>query len=528
MITLRQNSNVGNTDLQTSFKSPKTDIFCKSTDTKPTNVPNGTTLTEIDTGDTYIFSAATDEWLSYTPVPHIRKMSGSVVNFNGNGTLLDSLKAAITAVQNLNGYANPWPAGGGVNKFDEVTELGSISDTTGEDTPSTTTLRSKNYIPCQPNTQYYVAGPNINFAGARFYDTNKAFISALTSGNTANKVITTPADCYYIRLSFTSAYGTTYSNDIAINYPSSVTTYSPYANICPISGFTGVNAVRAGKNLIDDSKYYRTNAQVKVFGQTDNTTFKTYLKAGTYIASIPNYSSNTSIWYQSATVAATNGGRIDLGDSFNIPEDGYYRIWVYSPGSDVDNITKLQLELGSTATAYEAYDGDTYSVTWQDDAGTVYSGTVNIVSGVLTVTHVMIDVKSATLTGGWGLSDDFCTLGVTVTGAKSGETILGSIRRYSATGMTWRTWTINSTTLGVSFDRNVMLANGYDGSTAASLRTAAAAYEASLADGTDVLVYALATPATYQLDPTTVRSLVGQNNVWADTGDIVEAGLYTS
>lgn len=34
------------------------------------------------------------------------------------------------------------------------------------------------------------------------------------------------------------------------------------------------------------------------------------------------------------------------------------------------------------------------------------------------------------------------------------------------------------------------------------------------------LVYELATPLTYQLTPQTVTALVGQNYVWADTGDV--------
>jgi hypothetical protein len=35
-----------------------------------------------------------------------------------------------------------------------------------------------------------------------------------------------------------------------------------------------------------------------------------------------------------------------------------------------------------------------------------------------------------------------------------------------------------------------------------------------------------ATPITYQLTPTQVKSLLGTNNVWADTGDVNEA-VYT-
>ena len=34
------------------------------------------------------------------------------------------------------------------------------------------------------------------------------------------------------------------------------------------------------------------------------------------------------------------------------------------------------------------------------------------------------------------------------------------------------------------------------------------------------LCYELATPLTYQLTPQTVTALVGQNYVWADTGDV--------
>jgi hypothetical protein len=39
------------------------------------------------------------------------------------------------------------------------------------------------------------------------------------------------------------------------------------------------------------------------------------------------------------------------------------------------------------------------------------------------------------------------------------------------------------------------------------------------------LVYELATPITYQLTPTQVKSLLGSNNVWADCGDVID-GKY--
>lgn len=43
------------------------DIFCNSTDTKPTaNLVNGSKLTEVDTGKTYLFDEVNEEWTEYS------------------------------------------------------------------------------------------------------------------------------------------------------------------------------------------------------------------------------------------------------------------------------------------------------------------------------------------------------------------------------------------------------------------------------------------------------------------------------
>ncbi|MGJ1042724.1 hypothetical protein ACR77V_12870, partial [Staphylococcus epidermidis] len=38
----------------------------------------------------------------------------------------------------------------------------------------------------------------------------------------------------------------------------------------------------------------------------------------------------------------------------------------------------------------------------------------------------------------------------------------------------------------------------------------------------------LNTPITYQLTPTQIRTLVGNNNIWADTGDIISGKYFKS
>ena len=111
-----------------------------------------------------------------------------------------------------------------------------------------------------------------------------------------------------------------------------------------------------------------------------------------------------------------------------------------------------QLELGSTATDYAPYTGNQISVTFPSEAGTVYGGTLDVTSGVLTVTDANIaSYNGETLPGEWISDRDVYAAGTTpTTGAQ--------------------------------------------------------------------VVYKLATPQTYQLTPTEVTTLLGQNNIWADCG----------
>lgn len=102
----------------------------------------------------------------------------------------------------------------GFNAWDEEWELGYYNVTTGEPVTSSSNLRSKNFIPVVPNTFYYAKIPT-GYIAICEYDADKNFIKC-TQGIT-NSGITTTADTHFIRFHCTSAYGTTYNNDICIN-----------------------------------------------------------------------------------------------------------------------------------------------------------------------------------------------------------------------------------------------------------------------------------------------------------------------
>lgn len=121
----------------------------------------------------------------------------------------------------------------GKNLWDEEWELGDISADTGLPTTSNNLIRTKNFIPIKPDTQYYayVTGTGSNTFRTRFYDANYNYIgSTQKNGNPVgyNSVFTSPINAYYMKFTPQISYGTTYGNDISINYPSTDTDYHAF------------------------------------------------------------------------------------------------------------------------------------------------------------------------------------------------------------------------------------------------------------------------------------------------------------
>lgn len=169
--------------------------------------------------------------------------SGSIASFpdGADNVPVKSLKVAIEPVQSGSGDPSPdnvRPISGhtqavatrtGVNVWDEEWELGGINADTGSNVTGTTQIRSKNYIPVKPGMQLYIKAPNQASSSAgnlqgRYYDSNKQYLG-YNPATEVGKVLTVPDNCYYIRFACQMYYGTTYNNDISINYPATDTDY---------------------------------------------------------------------------------------------------------------------------------------------------------------------------------------------------------------------------------------------------------------------------------------------------------------
>ena len=86
----------------------------------------------------------------------------------------------------------------GKNLFDGIIEAGYINVNTGQNTGSIN-VRTKNYIPIQPNTQYTISSDTSHDTWACYYDNNFSFISNQQIKSNTSGTFTTPKNAYYIR-----------------------------------------------------------------------------------------------------------------------------------------------------------------------------------------------------------------------------------------------------------------------------------------------------------------------------------------
>lgn len=373
--------------------------------------------------------------------------SGDVASFadGADDIPMKSVKVAIEPVQDLNGQSNPYPAEGGKNLFDPTLLTESVSWVN----------RS---ISVKPDIVYTMSTNKPTGTGLALYFNN----DNTTGGSSTNAVtynhpvsVTSTSEGYvYISHRRSSGDDLFADYQFQIEEGSTATTYAPYSNICPISGWTGAQVVRTGKNLLDkttvelgfiaastgnvvpSANYRHTDYIPMRAGQTY------YISGTTWTGANSGAFYNSNKEYVGELRIAANNGKV-------VPSvDGYARFSL-----EIADVDTVQLEVGSTATEYEPYTGNTYSVTFPTEAGTVYGGELDVTNGVLTVDRAFIaSYNGETLPSEWISDRDKYVAGTTpTTGAQ--------------------------------------------------------------------VCYKLSQAVVYHLTPTEIKSLLGDNNVWADAGD---------
>lgn len=292
-------------------------------------------------------------------------------------------------------------------------------------------------------------------------------------------------------------------------------------NVRPISGHTSAVVMRTGKNLLPDSEYTTnaTGATSHIVNATGKIPKGTIITAsGDADGTALDYSTCQIQWRIGSTMVAA----ISPNASKTFADDVVYNnLLYYTTGALAGKNVKLQAELGSTASTYEPYQGQTVTI---DLDGTRYGGTLNLDTGTLTdnprwfatVDRQIVDLGTLN----WTYSERYfyatTPYPVPVYNAYSAyANAICSAYRVEKFGTMYN----NYSTVDKCFSIN----NGSPNDNVVRIRDTAYADATSFKTAMNgvQLVYELATPFTVQLTANDdITTVLGQNNIWADAGTV--------
>ena len=435
----------------------------------------------------------------------------------------EDLTVELEPIQDLHGYNKPWVGGAGKNQAYDITYISAKEQYSPVIRTSYELKQGKRYVisfyTANTDILIYREAPSIlGFDSLSEYSfvcdgTRKSMYGTATADATISNVD------IFKRISGTSDVESGLCYDLQIEeVADTVTTptdYEPYSNICPISGYDETSVVRSGKNLLDygvitswrEGELFTENDDVLTVNYQDSVSESSEtdflsLPAGTFTISWDN-----TCRFQ----LAVNG--VKTVDTYNV---NHYTFTLDSASDRIHikfivssypfALGKMQIELGSTATTYEPYTADTYTLQFGD---TVYGGELDVLTGKLRVTHGEVDL--GTLNWEYRAStNEMATELVGINTPTSDAVPVNAISSICKIISANNRATETGIRLYVFMNYNIVYIrdSGY---------TDATAFQTAVTGQT--LVYELATPYTIQLTPQQIKILKGNNVLTAD-GDM--------
>ena len=330
-------------------------------------------------------------------------------------------------------------------------------------------------------------------------------------------------------------------------------------NICPISGWEGMNLRKCNANLWDDEWYTLGNTMNLITDEASDF-------YGYYRGAVASWA-NAQRTYGLKNLFPNGVDRLTVTADYACASDaGAFNFRVYFYYSDGTNAYNSNIEIdalgkrtatrtsvsgkkcvgfvistnagtsnyrGAIKNIIVSADGVTnfiepvqnpfIPISWQTEAGTVYGGQLDVLSGALTAEWAKDQVTYA-----WLSAQGSGYIGVTANvSALNSRAVWIRNWNYKKIG-TWKHGGVPSkcNAYVVSVHDSDVYSSQYriyfavaDGVTVEDFKTSVQNLETS-GDGLWIC-YKLATPIVYQLTPYEVNSLLGQNNIFADTGDTV-------
>lgn len=297
----------------------------------------------------------------------------------------------------------------GKNLFSSEMELGTLSGS-GEPVSASNAIRTKTFIPVEPNTTYSLSNDKNYYIYVYEYDTNYTFVrftGSQTSAYEGSRTLTTISTTKYIKV---RTVGGRNENDLTslwqLEKGNVATTYEPYnqpnlsyetnvekeINTFNIYGRT-YQETRSGKNLFDRTNYITNGAivvdydnGVRIINTTSSYTNKfagfyiggnellnktinihlTMAKSADNICAYRLFMGNSSNSSISQVIGIGNDGNGTFNESITLPSSfannctGFYLILFSNRNGNSNNdlyanFTNIQVELGSSYTGFEPY-----------------------------------------------------------------------------------------------------------------------------------------------------------------------------
>jgi len=473
----------------------------------------------------------------------------------------------IEPVQDLHGYDSPWPAGGGKNLFD----IDRWTDASSYPGSGAYSYHYSDLVQLEPNTTYaasaigsavsattylvvqtYTNGEEWNAAGS-------AIANIIQNGAPQSSKTFATGETGRVRYGYRVASSAEPSEELAlikatikiqIEEGSAVTAWTPYSNICPITGWDSVKIFRRNQNLWNPDFYsplakitdqadafygfYGTNIRVwsDVYATKPGGMLGSSAAVGnlTVSADCGNVSETNSftfrIFYLYADGTAGYNGNIRIDNNQDTRRE--YRDSVagkicngfnISCSSGISNtngrIKDIMVSLDGSTVYVEPQSID-YNIPLPAEAGTVYGGTLTINSdgsGELVVDwqkSKMSDLRWSYSSSNNRFESQYMTSAAVAT---SGNLNVICSRYKAVTNRSGADVQNGEIAFNSTNANNPYLV------VKDSQFTSKDEFVASLTDN-DEIIYRLRTPTAYPLTAPQIRTLLGANNIWADAGPV--------
>lgn len=256
-------------------------------------------------------------------------------------------------------------------------------------------------------------------------------------------------------------------------------------------GQINASATVPGLAFYDSSKNYKSGVNANTLSSNNN------------VVTVPQ-----NVAYMRHSFRIDEGYNTDWETTVYIVDNADTHEWV-----PYENICPI---IGHTNTTISKSGSDTsnpetLTVSWQDSAGTVYGGMIDVVSGELMITHMSTNVGALTWT--YAASSNF--FNTNNNDFKLSENIDSIADIYCSFLKPESARHANSS----SYDMIIAMSpSAHCIIVRCSSYTSADEFKAAFAN--EQIVYPLSEPVKVTLTPQQITCLSGVNNIWADTGDV--------